>query len=130
MPRRRQQVLQHGPVHRRLIGGDLSRRDLRRTDRPFEEAAGRLRVAPRGDEHVDDLPELVDGPVDVPPLAGDLHIRLVDPLAIAHGVPARPGGVGQQRREPLDPPINGDVVDLDAAFGEELERGGIDRWGR
>jgi hypothetical protein len=45
-------------------------------------------------------------------------------------MPARPGGVGQQRREPLDPPINGDVVDLDAAFGEELECGGIDRWGR
>jgi hypothetical protein len=45
-------------------------------------------------------------------------------------MPAWPGGVGQQRREPLDPPINGDVVDLNAAFGEELERGGIDRWGR
>jgi hypothetical protein len=34
-------------------------------------------------------------------------------------MPARPGGVGQQRREPLDPPID-DVVDLNAAFGEEL----------
>ena len=35
-------------------------------------------------------------------------------------MPARPGGVGQQRREPLDPPIDGDVVDLNAAFGEEF----------
>jgi hypothetical protein len=84
VPGRRQQVLQHGPVHRRLIGGDLSRRDLRRTDRPFEAAAGRRRVAPRGDEDVDDLPELVDGPVEVAPLAGDLHRRLVDLPAISN----------------------------------------------
>jgi hypothetical protein len=34
------------------------------TDRPFEEAMGCLGVAPRGDEYVDDLPELVSGPVD------------------------------------------------------------------
>jgi hypothetical protein len=68
MPGRRQQLLQHGRVHRRLIGDDLSGRDLRRTDRPFEEAMGRLGVAPRGDEDVDDLPELVDGAVDVAPL--------------------------------------------------------------
>ena len=33
---------------------------------------------------------------------------------------AGPGGVGQQRREPLDPPVDGDVVDLDAALGEQL----------
>jgi hypothetical protein len=33
---------------------------------------------------------------------------------------AGPGGVGQQRREALHPPVDGDVVDLDAAFGEQL----------
>ena len=33
---------------------------------------------------------------------------------------AGPGGVGQQWREPLYPPVDRDVVDLDAAFGEEL----------
>ena len=42
VPGRRQEVFQHGRVHRRLIGDDLSRRDLRRTDRPLEEAMGRL----------------------------------------------------------------------------------------
>ena len=47
VPGRRQQVFQHYRVSRRLIGGGLSRGDLRRTDRPFEEALGRLRVAPR-----------------------------------------------------------------------------------
>jgi hypothetical protein len=60
VPGRRQQVFQHRRVHRRLIGDDLSRRDLRRPDRPFEEAMGFLGVAPRSDKDVDDLPELVD----------------------------------------------------------------------
>jgi hypothetical protein len=60
VPGRRQQVLHHGRVHRRLIGGDLSRRDLRRPGRPLEEPMGCLGVAPRGDEDLDDLPELVD----------------------------------------------------------------------
>jgi hypothetical protein len=83
---------------------------------------GCLGVAPRGDIDVDDLAELVDGPVDIPPLApplaGDLHIRLVDLPAIADAVAAGPGGVGQQRRESQHPPVDGDVVDLDATLGE------------
>jgi hypothetical protein len=33
---------------------------------------------------------------------------------------AGPGGLGQQRRKPQHPPIDSDVVDLDAAFGEQL----------
>ena len=35
-------------------------------------------------------------------------------------MPARPGRVDQQRREALHPPEQGDVIDLDAALGEEL----------
>ena len=31
-----------------------------------------------------------------------------------------PGGLSEQRREPLHPPVDGDVVDLDAALGEQL----------
>jgi hypothetical protein len=55
-----------------------------------------LGVAPRGDIDVDDLAELVDGAVDLAPLAGDLHIRLVHLPAIAHAMPAGPGSLGQQ----------------------------------
>jgi hypothetical protein len=39
---------------------------------------------------------------------------------MADGVAAGPGGVGEQRREPHHPPVDGDVVDLDAALGEQL----------
>jgi hypothetical protein len=31
-------------------------------------------------------------------------------------VAGKPGGVGEQWREPLHPPIDGDVVNLDATF--------------
>jgi hypothetical protein len=34
-------------------------------------------------------------------------------------VPAGAGGLGQQRREPLQPAVDGGVVDLDAALGEQ-----------
>ena len=33
---------------------------------------------------------------------------------------AGPGDVGQQRREPQHPPVDGDVVDLDATLDEQL----------
>ena len=60
----------------------------------------RLAVPPGGGVYVDDLPELVDRPIQVHPPPGDLHIRLVHVPAVADPVPAEPGRVGQQRREP------------------------------
>ena len=73
-----------------------------------------------GDEHVDDLPGLIDCAVDVAPPAGDLHIRLVDAPAGTDRVPAGTCGVSQQRRESLHPAVNADVVDLDTSLGEQL----------
>jgi hypothetical protein len=35
-------------------------------------------------------------------------------------VPAGAGGLGQQRREPLYPAVDGDVVDLDPTLGEQF----------
>jgi hypothetical protein len=60
--------------------------------------------------------------VDIPPAAGDLHVGLIDLQAIADLVPAGPGGRSQQRREPHDPAVDSDVVDLDPALGEQLPR--------
>jgi hypothetical protein len=56
---------------------------------------------------------LVDRPVDVAPVAGDLP-------AVPDPMPTRSGCLGQQRREWLGPAVDGDVIDLDAAFGEQL----------
>jgi hypothetical protein len=71
-----------------------------------------------GDEHVDDLAELVDRTIDVPPAAGHSDVGLVHQPTISYGVPARAGSLGQQACEPLHPSVDGDVVDLDAALGE------------
>jgi hypothetical protein len=89
-------------------------------DSPLEETASCSDVAPWGDEHVNDLAWLVDGPVDIAPLAGDLHIGLVDLPALADGMSAGPGSLGQQAGEAKHPPVDGDVVDLDTAFGGQL----------
>src|SRR4029453_8853978 len=77
-------------------------------------------VSRRGDEHVNDLPELVDPSVHVPPLRGDFYGGLGPEPAIAYSVAAGAGGLGQQRREPLYPAVDGDVISLDTTLGEEF----------
>jgi len=118
--RRWQQVLQHGRVDRRLIGGDLDGRDLGRADGLVEEPTGGLGVSARGDEHVDDLPELVDRAVDIASAPSHLHICLVHRPSIPDGVSTWPGSLGQQGHEAQYPPIDRDVVDLDATLGEQF----------
>jgi hypothetical protein len=74
----------------------------------------------RADQHVNDLAEQVERLVHIAAPAGDLHVGLVHQPAVPDRMPVRPSGVGQQRRESLHPAVDGDVVDLDAAFGEQL----------
>jgi hypothetical protein len=65
-------------------------------------------------------PYLVDRPIHVAPPAGDLHIGLVDMPAVSDGVSTGPGGVDEERRQPLHPPVHGDVIDLDPTLGQEI----------
>jgi hypothetical protein len=70
--------------------------------------------------HVDDLPDLVDRAIDVAPLPSHVHIGLVGLPAVTDGVPTRPSGLGQQRREPQHPAVDRDVIDLDPTLGQQL----------
>jgi hypothetical protein len=90
------------------------------TGRTLVEVMAGVSVPSGGHEHVNDLAELVDRAVHIPPPSGDLHIRLVDLPAVADGVPAGPSSLGQQRCEPHHPAVDGDVVDLDAALDQEF----------
>jgi hypothetical protein len=53
-------------------------------------------------------------------VASHLHLGLIHLPAVANGVWAWSGGVGQQAREAKHPPVDSDVVDLDAALGAEF----------
>jgi hypothetical protein len=63
---------------------------------------------------------LVDRTVQVGPTAGDLDVGLVDEPAIPGGVPRRSREVDELRRERLHPPVDRQVVHLDAALGQQL----------
>jgi hypothetical protein len=101
------------------VSGDLSRLTVR-ADRIGEECCRSSQITLPGHEHVDDLPVLVNGPIDVPPGPGDLHVGLIDKPVTTHDVAARPSRVDEQGREPLNPPEQGHVVNLDTAFSEQL----------
>jgi hypothetical protein len=73
-----------------------------------------------GHQYVDDLPELIDRPVQIDPSTGNFYLGLVGEPPVTEAVPARPGRVDQQRRAPLYPAIDGDVIDLDPAFDQQL----------
>jgi hypothetical protein len=56
-----------------------------------------LDVVPRlPDQHIDDLPVLVDGAVNVSPHAVDLHVGLVVLPPLTRRMTGEPGGVSQQ----------------------------------
>jgi hypothetical protein len=53
-------------------------------------------LTPWGDQHVNNLAELVNTTVGVAPLASDFHVGLVGMPSIPDGVAAGPSGLGQQ----------------------------------
>ena len=69
----RHQLVEYPRVGGRVISGDLN------WGRPVfqgtgEESPGGHHVPLLGDQHVDDLPVLVDGPVQIDPSSGDLGV--------------------------------------------------------
>lgn len=91
-----------------------------------------------GQQNVDDLAELVDGPVQVAPTATDLDVGLVQEPTIAGGVAGGLGGVGEERRErrtqrwtvtwsTLHTPFGQHLFDVANGQAEELLQGDMNR---
>ena len=114
-----QELVAHPRVRPGPVGGHFRRRGGA-GQRPGEEPAGRFLVPLWRHQHVDDLAELVDRPIKVTPPTTDLHVGLVDKPPIPRGVPTGPGRLDEQRGEPDHPAEKRGVVNLDAAFGEQL----------
>jgi hypothetical protein len=78
------------------------------------------RIPAGRDQHVDHLTVLIDRTVQVDPAASDLDAGLVDKPALTGRVAGGPCGVKERRGEPLHPPVDSHVINLDAAFGQKF----------
>jgi hypothetical protein len=87
VPRGRHDFVDHARVDGCSIGRNLDRRRAERHS--ADEESPRRRISALADQHVDDLPVLIDGPVEVGPAAGNLDIRFVGEPTIPDGVSAR-----------------------------------------
>jgi hypothetical protein len=114
-----QQLIEHTRVGRCPIDKHLAG-PWAVTEGPGEEPAGGRQIPFLGDQHVDDLPVLVDRPGQIHPPPSDLHIRLIHTPAITRCVPTGPCRVDQQWGEPLHPSVDRDVINDDASFGQKL----------
>ena len=76
MKRRGDQLVKDPRVGGRAVGRNLGR-DRARAQRPGEEAPRGRQVTPHGQQDVDELAMLVDCPLKVGPLAGDLPVGLI-----------------------------------------------------
>ncbi len=63
---------------------------------------------------------LIDCSIEVCPLAGDLDVGLVDVPPTSRQPAARTGSLDELRREALHPSVDGDVVNGDSSFAEQL----------
>jgi hypothetical protein len=80
-------------------------------------ARAAARFAALAEQDVDDLPVLVDRPIQVGPPPGHLDGGLVDEPAIARRMPSRSRSVDEVAGECLHPPVDRDVIRGDAALG-------------
>ena len=80
--RGRDEIVDHPQIRAGLVRGHFDRRGPVGQG-PGEEPAGRGSVPLLGQQHVDDLPVLVDRPVQVPPPASDLDVGLVHEPPVA-----------------------------------------------
>lgn len=117
MPRGLREVADSARVYRRPVGRDLDRSPTVGQG-SGEEGPRRGGMAASGDQHVDDLAVLIDGPVEVTPAAGDPDVGLVDKPPITARVPEGAGRVHKLRRQGLHPAIDRHMIDLDAALAQ------------
>jgi hypothetical protein len=113
------QLIEPPRVNRRTVRRDLDR-DRASAQRPGEEAPGRGQIAPGRQQDVDDLAMLVDRTVEISPPPGNPDAGLIDEPPVAWSVPTGPRRLDELLREPLHPPVNGDVINGDAALGQQL----------
>jgi hypothetical protein len=120
MPGTRGQLIDDLRVDRRLVGDELNGGKPGGVQRPGEEVASSRQITLCRDQHIDNLADLIDGSVQVDSPAADLDIRFIDEPAISRDMSAGTGCVDEQRREPLHPTVDRDVIDIDASLSQQF----------
>ncbi len=59
-------------------------------------------------------------PIEIGPPTGDLQVRLAGEPPVTGSMAARPRSLDELRGEPLHPPVHADVVNGDAALGQQF----------
>ena len=117
--RGRQQLIEDPRVGRRAISAHLEWVWAVGEGTGKEWASGR-QIPLLGYQDIDDLPLLVDRPIQIDPAPGDFDIRLINTPPITRRVPTGPRRINQQRSEPPHPPVDRDMIDRDTPFGQQL----------
>src|SRR3954462_2242534 len=110
-----------GRVGPRPIGADPIRGEERLLLQHLaKEPLGRVEIALGREQEVDRRAVLVDGPVQIAPLAADLDVCLVDPDRTAMGLAEGPQSLLDQGRIGQHPAVQGGVVHLQTALQQQL----------
>src|SRR4051812_229656 len=118
-----------GWVGPRTIGPDPVGGEQRLVfQRLAEEALGGLQVALRREQEVDRGAVLVDGAVQIAPLAADLDVCLIDADRAAMGFAEGAQPTFDQGRVGQHPPVQSAVINLQAALPEQLFDVAVAEW--
>src|SRR5262249_1235877 len=90
-------------------------------DRLGEAGSRAVQVAVLAQQHVHDLPVLIDGPIQIRPPATPPDVRLIAPPAAAELTGPMPAGLGEEWAEGVDPGQDRAGRHVDAALGEQLD---------
>ncbi len=108
-----------------LVRRDPLRPHAGLVNRTLEERLRRFGVPPLRKVGVNDLPILVDRPVDVGPFPVETTIGLIDLPFSTNWTSMLTGSVSEERQKPLDPAIDGAAVNNKTTFCKPLHDIGI-----
>ena len=114
-----------GRIALRLIGRDSLGRDAGLIHGTSEEAFCSVGIASFRKEVVDDLAILINGAIDIGPLPVQPCVRLINAPVFADWASMNMGSFAKQRKEALDPTVDGAAVNHDTSLGKPLDHVGI-----
>jgi hypothetical protein len=82
-------------------------------------------MPPRADKDLDDLASVINGAIEIPPLAAQAAVGVVDPPLATDGLAVSAGRLAEARQEARHPAIGRAAIDGDAALGQPRDAIGV-----